>query len=97
MSDYAHALKNGIGVERSEAEAFRWYEAAAQHPQADVWDLLTLTELYADGVGTPADRAAAVTALNSAKGKPIDDSDYTNPERMKLLERRLDAGEATKQ
>ena len=86
MSSYAHALRNGIGVERSDTEAFRWYKAAAQHPRASVWDLLTLTELYADGVGTPADRAAAVTALNSAKGKPLDDSDYTNSERMKLLE-----------
>ena len=96
MSYYAEALRNGIGVERNETEAFRWYEAAARHPRASVYDLLTLTGLYADGVGTPPDRAAAIAALNAAKGKPLDDSDTRAPDKIKHLERRLNADGADK-
>ena len=97
MSYYADALRTGTGVERSETEAFRWYEAAARHPLAHAWDLLTLAELHADGIGTSPDRAAAITALNAAKDKPLmDDSDTRTPDGIKLLERRLNAAEAAK-
>ena len=91
MSYYAKALHTGTGVKRSETEAFRWYEAAAQHPRAHAWDLLTLAELHADGRGTPPNQAAAIAALSAAKGKKLDDSDTTTPGKIKLLERRLNA------
>lgn len=96
MGFYAEALRNGMGVERSETEAFRWYEAAAQHPQASVWDLFSLAEVHADGVGTPPDRAAAMAALNAAKGKPLDSSDTVMSGKIKSLEQRLNADGATK-
>ena len=96
MGVYAEALRTGMGVERSETEAFRWYEAAARHPRASVYDLLTLAELYADGVGTPPDRTAAAAALDAAKGESLDSSDTTLLDRMKSLERRLNADGATK-
>ena len=47
--------------------------------------------MYADGVGTPPDRAAAITALNAAKSKPLDSSDTTMSGEIKSLERRLNA------
>ena len=96
MRVYAEALRTGMGVERSETEAFRWYEAAARHPRASVYDLLTLAELYADGVGTPPDRTAAAVALDAAKGKSLDSSDTILLGRIKSLERRLNADGAAK-
>ena len=94
MSTYAKALSAGVGVERSETEAFRWYEAAAQHPRASVWDPLRLAELHVDGKGTSPNREAALAALTAAKGKTLDDGDTTTPDRIKRLERRLNAAEA---
>lgn len=97
MSHYAKALRTGTGVERSEAEAFRWFKAAAQHPRAHAEDLLTLAELHLDGRGTPPSQEAALVALTVAKGKKLDDSDTTTPDRIKRLERRLNAAGAAKQ
>lgn len=91
MSYYAEALTTGRGVERSETEAFRWYEAAAQHPHAGAWDLIKLAELHADGKGTPPDLAAAAAVLSAAKGAKRDSSDTLSLERIKSLEKRLAA------
>ena len=89
MVYYAEALSTGSGVEQNETEAFRGYEVAARHPQANAWDWIKLAELYADGKGTQPNLAAAAGALSSAKSFKRDSSDTVVSERIRVLEQRL--------
>lgn len=86
MRYLAEALSAGNGVAQDEAEAFRWYEAAARHPEADGYDLFTLAKLHVNGKGTPRNPATAIPVLRAAKEKKFDDSDTRTLREITALE-----------
>ena len=53
------------------AEAFRWYEVAAHHPQAHAADLIVLAVLHANGLGTPPEPSGRNLRSHCREGQEV--------------------------
>lgn len=89
MVGYAEAFANGIGLKRNDADAFRWFKAAASHPKADGYDLFKLAQLYDQGSGTARDPSKALIMIRAARSRYVDDSDLRTRDEMEKMEARL--------